>query len=131
MKNVSDTFEITNKTRSKFPDLPFLDMKDRALGKKYDLSLVFVGSARSRKMNQLYRGKDKPANVLSFPFSGSEGEIFIDLREARAQAPKYGKNFHDFVALLFVHGMQHLKGLDHGSKMEEAEKKILKYFSLA
>jgi probable rRNA maturation factor len=124
------TFEITNKTKSKLPGLPFLNMKDRALGKNYELSLVFIGSTRSRRMNREYRNKDKPANVLSFPLSEKEGEIFIDLAEARKQSPDYDKSFRKFVALLFVHGMCHLNGFDHGGKMEAAEKKNLQYFKL-
>lgn len=122
---------MVNTTKSKPPRLPFLRMKEKVLGEKYNLSLAFIGSARSKNLNQIYRGKDKPANVLSFPYDKHEGEIFIDLREAKKQAPLFGKDLKKFVALLFIHGMFHLKGYDHGGKMERLEKKNLDFFKLS
>ena len=68
------------------------------------------------------RGKTYVPNVLSFPISKAEGEILIcqDLlaREARAfelPSPAAAAEF------LLVHGCLHLKGLDHGPKMEKIE----------
>jgi hypothetical protein len=39
---MSETFSIINKTKGKLPRLPFVAMKNAALGKNYELELVFV-----------------------------------------------------------------------------------------
>ncbi len=106
--------DIANLTKRQVPNLPFADYKDKILGKDYDLSLVFCGSTLSRKMNWERREKNKPANILSFRLSEDTGEIFIKLPT---------KDFT--VRELFIHGLLHLKGFDHGSKMDSEEKKFL------
>ena len=73
----------------------------------------------------MYRGKNKPANVLSFPLSNKSGEIFIDLVTAQKDAKKFEMPFQKFVAYLFIHGLLHLKEMKHGATMEQAEKKLL------
>lgn len=110
--------------------MPFKLVKDHTLGREYDLSLAFVSENESKNMNKRYRGKNKPANVLSFPFSKKSGEIIICLKEARRDAPRFSMSYLSFVSLLFIHGLLHLKGMKHSSKMERKEKEILKKFSL-
>ena len=106
---------ITNKTRKRLPKANFALIGEKALGKNYELSLVFCGDALSKRLNATYRDKDKATNVLSFPISKTAGEIFINLSRV---AP--------FSAVeLFVHGVFHLKGMQHGRKMEKAEKALL------
>lgn len=108
--------------------IPFTRIKSAVLPKGYELSLVFTDKAHSRRLNKSYRGKDKPTNVLSFPLSPKSGEIFIDLDTAKKEAPEFGMDFRKFVGYLFIHGVLHLKGMDHGSPMEKAEEKLLKKF---
>ncbi|MBI2046500.1 MAG: rRNA maturation RNase YbeY [Parcubacteria group bacterium] len=110
--------------------LPFQDIKKAVLGERYVLSLVFVGDARSRQLNKKYRGKNKPANVLSFPLGTGEGEIFINPIRAKKDAPSFQTTPKKMLGILFIHGMLHLKGLRHSSTMERAEKKFRKRFSL-
>jgi len=119
---------ITNKTRRGVPRLPFFDIKNAVLGKDYDLSLVFIGSTRSRTLNKKHRGKDSPANVLSFPLSKYSGEMFIDLTQSEKEAPKFDKTYTKFVGLLFIHGLFHLKGFDHSSTMDYKEESIRNKF---
>lgn len=123
-------FEITNKTRQRIPRLPFSDIKKAILGSSYDLSLVFIGSAKSRALNKKHRCKDKSANVLSFSLGKKDGEIFIDLSQASIDSTKFGESYTNFIAHLFTHGLFHLKGLEHGSTMENEEKKVLKKYVL-
>ena len=85
------------------------------MGKSYELSLVFCGDTLSRKLNRAYRGKDKPTNVLSFPLSEKSGEIFINLSRTKPFGAQK----------LFIHGLLHLNGMEHGARMERAEKKWL------
>ena len=82
-------------------------------------------------MNKEYRKKTYKPNVLSFPISKTEGEMFLNVQCAKREAKKYGTAFQKRLALLFVHGCYHLKGFDHSDKMEALEQKTLKRFRLA
>lgn len=117
-------FSILNTTKGKLPRLYFVDIKNAALGKQYDLSLVFIGGTKSRRLNRVYRGKDKATNILSFELSKNSGEIFIDLNLAKKQAKKFERKENNFIGFLFIHGLMHLKGMDHGDRMEKAEAKL-------
>lgn len=124
----TDTFTITNTTRSRVmqkANTLLQHIKEDILGSSYQLSLVFIGSTRSRTLNRTYRGKDKAGNVLSFPLSKTSGEIFIDLNKAQKDAKHFQKGYNEFVIYLFIHGCLHLKGMDHGSEMEEAEDRYM------
>jgi len=115
---------LTPPRRGKF-SIPFTRLKNSALGQDFELSLVFIDNIFSRRLNKKYRGKNKPANILSFPLSKKSGEIFIDLVTAKKEARKFEMSFRDFVTFLFIHGLLHLKGMRHGDTMERAEKKLL------
>jgi probable rRNA maturation factor len=123
-------FSIRNTTKGKPPRLPFVRMKDFGLGKEYSLSLVFVGDTLSKNLNRMYRGKNKPTDILSFSLNKKEGEIFINLKKARTNSKKFNRNFENFVGYLFIHGLMHLKGFEHSSKMDSEEEKIRKVFSI-
>lgn len=125
-----NSIAITNTTKGKVPSLPFVDLKNTVLGKKYALSLVFTGDALSKKLNRIYRNKNNPTNVLSFSLSESEGEIFINLKRTRLEAKSFGEKYRNFTGYLFIHGLLHLKGMLHGGTMEEAERKIRRKFSI-
>ena len=130
MQNKEEKFSVTNTTRSKTPRVDFLNMKNAALGKDYSLSLVFVGNSTSAKLNNSYRGKNNPTNVLSFPLDKKNGEIFICMPVAKREAPEFGRKLDNFIAFLFIHGLMHLKGHDHGDTMDRAETKLRKRFSV-
>lgn len=108
----------------------FSTMKDAVLGKSYDLSVAFVSSAQIRKINLTYRNIDKPTDILSFPFSKKEGEIYICLSEVRKEAKKFARTYENFLNFLFIHGLVHLKGYDHGSTMESIETRFRKKFGI-
>jgi len=120
---------ITNKANGKRPRLPFARLKDAILGSEYDLSVALVSPRDSRKLNRAHRGKDKPTNVLSFPYDKQSGELVVDIETSSKDAPNFGMGTQKFLLFLVIHGMLHLKGFDHGSTMERAEKKFLKMFS--
>ncbi len=110
------------------PNVPFLPIKEKILGKTYDLTVVFCTPEESRLRNKTYRDKDYPTNILSFPLSKDEGEIYISLSTARRDAKKFEMSYIQFLHLLFIHGCLHLEGHDHGSTMEELEERNLKKF---
>ena len=122
--------DTRNLTKRRPPALPYAELASQVLGPKYDLSLVFVGSARSRALNLKLRGKDHAANVLSFPYDKNSGEIVIDLTKAAKEAVIGDESLSERVAVLFIHGLYHLKGFLHGSKMETAEAKVLRSLRL-
>jgi probable rRNA maturation factor len=123
-------FTLLNTTKGKLPRLPFRDMKDAVLGKDYELSLVFVSEKKSHEINLATRGKDKPTNILSFPLDKTSGEIFICPTYAKKEAPQFERDFKNYLAFLFIHGLVHLKGFDHGSRMEREERKFRTIFSI-
>ncbi len=126
----SESLTVTNFTKGKLPSLPFAQMKDAVMGKHYELSLVFIGERRSKKLNIQYRDKHKSANVLSFPLDKKTGEIFITPARAKREAKSFDRTYANFIAFLFIHGLCHLKGMDHGSTMEKAEEKIRAQFGV-
>ena len=123
-----ERFSITNKTRGKIPPVRFDVMKKAVLGEKYSLSLVFIREKKSAELNNSYRKKNKPTNILSFPLDKNNGEIFITLSLTRKEAVLFERKPDNFVAFLFIHGLLHLKGMKHGSTMEKAEAKLRRQF---
>lgn len=116
-------------TKGTPPRVPFVAIKNKILGKDYNLSLVFATKSLSHKLNLQHRGKDKPTNILSFPLEKKSGEIFLELGQCRKDAPNFDMNYTKFVKFLFIHGCLHLKGMQHSSTMERQEQKFLKIFS--
>lgn len=122
---MDDTFSVVNKTRSNLPLLPFATIKDDILGKKYSLSLAFLTKEKMREINKAHRNKDKATNVLSFVLTKTSGEILLCPSLIKTETKKFEMPFKQLVIYLAIHGMLHLKGLDHGEKMEKLEKKYL------
>lgn len=123
-------FSITKETEINIPNIKFEKIKDSALGKDYDLSLIFTDQKKMKKLNLIYRDKNSPTDILSFPISDNEGEIYISLEEARKEARKFDRPYENFIAFLFIHGCVHLKGHDHGSTMESIEAKLREQFKV-
>ncbi len=130
MREKAKKVDVINKTKGKLPRLPFQHMKDYVLGKNYELSVAFIGDSESQKLNKTWRDKDKPTNILSFSLSKEEGEIFINQKFASKEAPLFGRTASNFIAFLFIHGLFHLKGMDHGSTMESKERNARKKFGI-
>lgn len=84
-----------------------------------ELSLIFVSENEALRLNAVYRGKRKPADVLSFP--AGEGKDLGDIFICPAAAAKQGKTLKH----LFVHGLLHLLGYEHETKKEEQRMKAL------
>lgn len=127
---VSSYCNINNKTKgAPIPvGVPFALIKDKILGKKYDLSVSFLSPLEQRKINKKYRGKNKTTNVLSFSLSLDSGEITFDLKKVREDAPLFEMSYKKFLKYLFIHGCLHLKGFEHSSTMDKQENKYLKMF---
>lgn len=107
-----------------------LKIKNEILGEKYNLSVNFIPPRQAQELNINYRNKDYIPNILSFPSSKIEGEIFICLSVVRIEAKNFNLSYQDFLTKLLVHGALHLKGMDHSLKMEQLEEKITKKYML-
>lgn len=117
-------------TAKTFPKLPYEDMKDAILGKKYAVSLIFVGEKRAQQLNKTHRSATYVPNVLSFPLDEQNGEIYITPRVAQKECKKFDLSPTAYIGFLFIHGLLHLKGLDHSDTMDKAEEKYMKRFNI-
>ncbi len=121
---------IITSTVAYTPTQPFLAMKDTIMGKRYEVSLTFIGATKAKQLNQAYRQKDYVPNVLSFPLTPTVGEVYICPTVAKKEAKNFNLSVDGYIAFLFIHGLLHLKGLDHGDTMDAQEKKYLKRFRI-
>ena len=123
---------VLYKTKSKqtIDELLFVNLKNAVLGKKYNLSVVFIGPKEMQKLNKIYRDKDYATDIQSFPISETEGEIFICKTKADQKSKEYGREKINFIFFLFIHGLVHLKGFDHGDRMDKEEEKFRKKFKI-
>jgi len=123
-------FTLVNATKAKLPRLAFAQMKEAALGSDYILSVSIVSKETIRELNKKYRQIDEPTDILSFPLTAHEGEIYLNLEYAKKESKKFNRTYENFLGYLFIHGLVHLKGYDHSSKMEEIEVKLRKLFGV-
>lgn len=85
------------------------------------LNLILADDAYISDLNFRFTGRNRPTDVLSFPFPGERlpteeeiwGEIYISLDRAVEQARDYGVCLEDEVKRLAIHGILHLLGYDH------------------
>jgi probable rRNA maturation factor len=99
-----------------------------------EVTILLADDARLRELNALFRGKDTPTNVLSFPAAPNDtqqlGDVAIAYGVATREAKAEGKSLSHHAAHLAVHGVLHLLGHDHikirdARKMEKLETEIL------
>jgi len=109
----------------------------RKLGRpEAEISLSFLNDRRIRSLNKIYRGKDRPTDVLAFPLALSRsvrwksaahrpplflGDVVISVPTARRQAREYRHSLGREMARLMIHGILHLLDYDH-EKADEARR---------
>lgn len=128
MKADSNNLDIIKSSKGVLPKAPLGVLKDEILGKKYELTLSFVTLSEIKKLSVLYKGDATHTNVLSFPLSKNFGEIIICPDTAKKESKKFGRTYREHLIFLVIHGMLHLDGYVHGSRMESAEKLLIKRF---
>lgn len=122
---VSRNSRIPNGVR----EFPFEKVIEKILGKKKNVSLVFIDESKMMELNNKYRKKDYSTDILSFP-NMDGGEIFISMKDVKRKSSEYDILHTSYLYFLFIHGLLHLKGMTHGSKMDIQEKKFCKFFKL-
>ncbi len=108
----------------------FAQLQTAILGPTYDLSVAFLSPAQMRAVTKRTKNKNKASNVLAFPLSKNSGEILLCKETARSEAKKYRMTERTYLAFLFIHGLLHLRGMDHGDTMEDEERRIMQQFGL-
>jgi probable rRNA maturation factor len=106
--------------------------------KDAELAIVLTDDSRIRALNRVWRGVDKPTNVLSFPakeHAGRDapamlGDIVIAYETTAREALAQEIPFLHHLGHLTVHGFLHLHGYDHeadgeAETMERLERAIL------
>jgi len=117
-----------------------------ALGRRgagREIAVRVVGPAESRRLNKLWRGKDQPTNVLSFPAPPLAGNGLVPLGDlvicadvVRREAERDGKSVEAHWAHMVIHGALHLAGYDHEKgerermRMERREIAVLRSFGI-
>ncbi|WP_036771564.1 rRNA maturation RNase YbeY [Photorhabdus australis] len=102
-----------------------------------EVTIRIVDEAESLDLNLTYRGKDKPTNVLSFPFETPPevnlpllGDLIICRQVVETEAKEQQKTVEEHWAHMVVHGCLHLLGYDHieddeAEEMESLETEIM------
>ena len=130
------------------------------VGAEVELSVVFVDEETIAELNARFGGKQGPTDVLSFPIdeeppesgrhpdSGGSGpgepsepddlplllgDVYVCPAVAARNAPHHAGTYEDELALLVVHGILHLLGMDHedggeAEEMEQRERALLARF---
>jgi len=108
-----------------------------------EVTVRFTGEEESQALNSQFRGKDKPTNVLSFPFDAPPGieinllgDLVICAPIISQEAQTQSKSTEDHYAHMTVHGILHLLGYDHiddddADEMEAKEIQILNNLGIA
>lgn len=106
-------------------------------GDEVEMTVRIVDEAESHDLNLTYRGKDRPTNVLSFPFECPDevelpllGDLVICRQVVEREAAEQDKPLMAHWAHMIVHGSLHLLGYDHiedneAEEMESLETQIM------
>jgi probable rRNA maturation factor len=104
------------------------------------VTICLVTNSEMTRWNRLYRGKNRPTDVLSFiaepmdgrgrgrkrpriPVKGYLGDIAIAPAVARRNAKQFGRTFGDEMCILILHGILHLMGYDHETDAGQMERR--------
>lgn len=105
-----------------------------------DVVVLLADDATVQDLNQRFRDKERPTNVLSFPAAESAfphlGDVVLGYAYCAAEAEAQGKSLSDHLSHLVVHGVLHLLGRDHeddaeAEEMEAEEREILAELGVA
>jgi probable rRNA maturation factor len=146
--------EIHNFTQNQIDEKFFqktaeLVLKTVGVKGKTEISLAIVGDGRIRKLNKIYRGRNRVTDVLAFgdksvltylakafprlkkgkdlefvnPPDGIKrlGEVIICYPRAKKQAKQLGHSLEKELTILLIHGILHLLGYEHELGGQEAK----------
>ncbi len=86
-----------------------------------DVSLQCVSEEEITRLNHQYRSKNKPTNVLTFSYGpDADHDVALCVEVATREATERAIAIRDYVALLVVHALLHVAGIDHEESEEES-----------
>jgi probable rRNA maturation factor len=100
------------------------------------VTIQFISDAAMARLNQTFRHKRGPTDVLSFPATGGSrpqqnapyiGDIAISPQTARRNARRFSRTLPAEMRILILHGMIHLAGFDHETdhgEMDRMERRL-------
>ncbi len=140
IQNVCDVQELpTDKLFQQWVDIALTPLTEQ----EFELTIRLVNIDESHALNKQYRQKDKPTNILSFPFEVPEGielnllgDLVICAQVVEQEAKAQNKELFHHWAHMVIHGCLHLLGYDHindtdANEMEAIEVKILAKLAIA
>ena len=104
--------------------------------KNHEFSVLLTNNKKMKKLNLKFRKKNKPTDVLSFPYNDKVGknkfylgDIIISYNYMNQPKNISNLNFKNKVVKIFIHGFLHLLGFDHKknsdfNKMQREENKL-------
>lgn len=109
------------------------------IGEDCELNLTFIGIDEMAELNTEHMDGDGPTDVLSFPLDDADavvfdgqprllGDVVICPEVVARQAPTRPD---DEMALMVVHGVLHILGMDHQEADEQAEMQAAEQAHLA
>ncbi|MCF6764898.1 rRNA maturation RNase YbeY [Thiotrichales bacterium 19S3-7] len=153
MPTLNLTIDIINDDQ--FSDLPNFDEIHRWLSLVLihekiftaSLSLTYLSLEEIQTLNEQYRDKNYPTNILSFPFEAPPGlpadalddnflgDLVVSPDILEKEATEQGKPLKHHQAHILIHGLLHLIGYDHiaddeREEMETLEIKLLKELTI-
>ena len=102
-----------------------------------DFSIHFITDEEMRNLNNSYRGKDEPTDILSFAINDGDefpsmegeereiGDIFISVESMKRNAESFSVSAGEELRRLLVHGLLHLRGMDHSSNDFSSEPMLI------
>jgi probable rRNA maturation factor len=103
-------------------------LSSAGLGANVELSVLFVDGPAMADLNERFMGHEGPTDVLAFPIDDEDlitddmprllGDVVICPQVASSNAPEHAGSYEGEVALLLVHGVLHLLGMDHADDNE-------------
>ena len=132
-KKLKNTDLFINKILKSFPK------KYQFNGKKVILTVLLSNNKKIKQLNKKFRKKDKPTDILSFPYGKKIsknivylGDIIISYDFINKPKSINISQFKDKLAKIFIHGFLHLVGFDHikVSEFKKMNKEELKIYNL-
>lgn len=131
-KNFSQDFYICNKTQQKIVKRQkinqYFHKVKQALNlshkQRFSFAITFLNEPEIQQINKQFRQKDKPTNILTFPYESNDlfAELFICPQIILKEAEQQNKSSKNHYAHLLIHGFLHAFGYDH---VEENQAKIM------
>ncbi|KAM6986450.1 endoribonuclease YbeY [Aplochiton taeniatus] len=104
---------------------------------KFDIGIICVDNRKIQRINNLYRNKNLPTDILSFPFHEdlkpgqlpcpvyrdelNLGDIFLGVEFLSKQCKEDSQNFQKVLTAVIAHGICHLMGYQHETEEEWTE----------